>query len=423
LRNVPKLVLSDKNGTIFVHPHLKVAAMSGNTAIVPEEKNFIRLPKGSSLFYMPGYRALGFEEKTRAIVAADTLQIKTIYPVAAVLIPAFTRLLLPAAQRVDSRIVLPQWAYTAVGWLNGRFVVAATQIDSLIRQRPYFYKNRATMRRSINRTLKQFPRNRLFRHLTHCALHYNCRAAQNLFFGRWEAPLPISPSCNSRCFGCLSLQDAECSVASHSRIRFVPTPEEIAEVGISHLQKAREALVSFGQGCEGEPLLQFKTLRAAIRRIRAKTKRGTIHVNTNAYHPGHLQELAAAGLNSVRISINSFRKEYYDAYYRPKGYRFADVLRSIRVVKQAGLFVSLNVLVFPGITDTRFEIKRLQHFLRSGCIDIVQMRNLSIDPQLYLSNLPRQKQPGIGVDCMIEELRKAVPAVRFGYFNRAKERF
>ena len=34
---------------------------------------------------------------------------------------------------------------------------------------------------------------------------------------------------NARCLGCLSLQDSDCTTASHSRIQFVPSPDEIAE--------------------------------------------------------------------------------------------------------------------------------------------------------------------------------------------------
>ena len=118
-----------------------------------------------------------------------------------------------------------------------------------------------------------------------------------------------------------------------------------------HLQKAESAIASFGQGCEGEPLLQDKTLEAAIKLIRKQTDRGTINLNTNGYSPEKIKRLAGAGLNSVRISLNSSLKKSYDAYYRPVNYKYADVLKSIAVAKQNGLYVSINLLVFPGYTD------------------------------------------------------------------------
>ncbi|MBV5345336.1 MAG: hypothetical protein JZU63_07315, partial [Rhodoferax sp.] len=58
--------------------------------------------------------------------------------------------------------------------------------------------------------------------------------------------------------------------------------QEIAAVAVPHLQRAEHAIVSFGQGCEGEPLLQAQTIAQAIRRIRKKTSRGTINLNSNA---------------------------------------------------------------------------------------------------------------------------------------------
>ena len=115
-------------------------------------------------------------------------------------------------------------------------------------------------------------------------MFYHCFAAKNIFVGRWEAPLPTSPSCNARCIGCLSLQEGECC-ASQDRITFVPTPEEIAEAAIPHLRKAEDPIVSFGQGCEGEPLVQSKTLVRAVRMMRDATSRGVINLNTNGFSP------------------------------------------------------------------------------------------------------------------------------------------
>ena len=70
-------------------------------------------------------------------------------------------------------------------------------------------------------------------------LDYHCFAAKNLFFRRWEAPLPTSPACNSRCLGCISLQEApDCCPSSQERLTFVPTVEEICQVAVPHLRQA-----------------------------------------------------------------------------------------------------------------------------------------------------------------------------------------
>ena len=83
---------------------------------------------------------------------------------------------------------------------------------------------------------------------------------------------------------------------------------------------APDAILSFGQGCEGEPLLQARRIEQAIRAIRARTARGTLNINTNASNPRALQRLYDAGLDSLRASTISAVPETYNAYYRPIGY-------------------------------------------------------------------------------------------------------
>ena len=88
-------------------------------------------------------------------------------------------------------------------------------------------------------------------------------------------------------------------------------------------------MVSFGQGCEGEPLMQAPVIEEAVRAMRRATGRGTINLNTNASRPATVARLFDAGLDSMRVSINSLREACYDAYFRPRGYTFADVMLSI----------------------------------------------------------------------------------------------
>jgi Pyruvate-formate lyase-activating enzyme len=61
----------------------------------------------------------------------------------------------------------------------------------------------------------------------------------------------------------------------------------------------------------------------------------------------------------MRVSLNSARAGLYERYYRPSGYSFDDVRASIREGRSRGLWVSLNLLVFPGVTDTEEELDAL----------------------------------------------------------------
>jgi molybdenum cofactor biosynthesis enzyme MoaA len=260
--------------------------------------------------------------------------------------------------------------------------------------------------------------NRLIQHLGHCALGYGCPAAKNFFLGRWEAPLPTSPACNARCLGCISMQEGGEVCATQDRIRFVPTAEEIAQVAIAHLQGAPRAVVSFGQGCEGEPLLQTDTIVPSIRMMRRATGRGTINVNTNASLPDSIGRLRDSGLDSIRVSLNSCRNRYYNSYYRPKGYSLETVKTSMRVMKSLGGFVSLNYFVLPGFTDERAELEALSRLISDTGIDLIQLRNLNIDPEWYLQRIDFQPDgEAVGIRRLLTMLGKRFPDLRFGYFN------
>ncbi|MBN2119716.1 MAG: radical SAM protein [Candidatus Omnitrophica bacterium] len=423
MSDLPRLVVSDSKGNIFVHPKLVMLAFDGKAMRLPREEELIVLPRASKLFFMVGHISFGYSPVQGEAVAVADYKGRLVYPLSAFLIPGFTRLLHPAARKIDLKTVLPLWAYAAVGFRQGRFITSAIKIDRRSRQRPSYYKDRALLGRKARNMVKKHRKNRLIRHLFNCALNYNCLAAQNFFFGRWEAPLPVAPSCNARCLGCLSLQASSCPVASHSRITFVPSPQEVEEVALIHIRNAKEPIVSFGQGCEGEPLLEFKTLREAILGIRKNTDKGTIHLNTNAYSPEKIKQLKEAGLDSIRISLNSLKPALYDAYFRPKGYGLKEVISSIKTAKKSGLFVAVNLLVFPGVTDTEEEVDHLSDFLNKGYVDMIQWRNLCIDSDYLLKNIPGQNLNPLGVYGMIKRIREKNPRIIFGYFNLPKNMF
>ena len=205
------------------------------------------------------------------------------------------------------------------------------------------------------------------------------------------------------------------------RIRFVPTVDEVLEVALPHLEEAEDAIVSFGQGCEGEPLMQWRLLGRSIRELRERTDRGTVNLNTNGSFPDRVAKLCDAGLDSVRVTLNSPHLKFYKRYHRPKGYSFGEVLDSMVQAKKKGIYTSINLLVFPGFTDREEEVEGLIKLIRKTDLDLIQMRNLNIDPDLYLKNMGRGE--GMGISKMIDILKKEFPSLQFGYFNRTKENF
>ena len=422
---LPRLVLSDPTGNIFDHPSLKLLGRSGDRFLLPHSSELVPLPKGSQLFTLPGRIPVGWDEETRAFVPSRKVEIKSrkieCIAVAAFLPPGFVRTLLPATQLKSKAPTLPLWAYSAVGWKDGKFWATGRFIDSNPHWDPKYFQNDSFLKRKVRTFLSKNPKNRLLRQLSRCALEYHCFAAKNVFFRRWECPLPTSPSCNASCIGCISLQPSECCPASMERIRFVPSAGEVLEIAFPHLEEAKDAIVSFGQGCEGEPLMQWRLLERSIFELRAKTDRGTINLNTNGSFPDRVAKLCDAGLDSVRVTLNSPHRQYYNRYHKPKGYTFGNAVGSLIKAKDKGIYTSINLLVFPGFTDRGEEVKALIELIKKTNLDLIQMRNLNIDPDLYLKVMG--KGEGMGISQMIEVLKKEFPSLQFGYFNRTKENF
>jgi pyruvate-formate lyase-activating enzyme len=315
---------------------------------------------------------------------------------------------------------LPLYCYAAAGWKNDTFYVAGNRIDRKSRHE-IADDDLATIDKKAAAMLKAHPKNRLITHLMlNCVMRYRCPNACNLVLGRWECPIPVSNACNASCIGCISHQPKESGFpSSQHRLDFIPTVEEILEYAVEHLKKASNPIVSFGQGCEGEPLMQARLIEASIREIRRRTGRGIINLNTNGCFPSAIERLCEAGLNSMRVSLNSAQDSFYRAYYKPRGYCFDDVRESIKIAKRRGVWVSLNYLVFPGFTDHPSEINALNKLLRIGKCDMIQTRNLNIDPQWFsrAMRLPPAKGEPIGMPQWIDAMRASFPHVRLGYFN------
>jgi MoaA/NifB/PqqE/SkfB family radical SAM enzyme len=236
--------------------------------------------------------------------------------------------------------------------------------------------------------------------------------------------VPVSPACNANCVGCISLQpDEEPIVSTQDRLTFLPTPEEIVEYTVPHLESAPFPIISFGQGCEGEPLLMWETIRDAIIEIRKHTAKGSININTNGSRPDAVRILCEAGLNSIRVSTNSARREIYMPYYRPNNYEFEDIVESLKIVNSYGGWTSINYFVFPGMTDSIAEYRALRELIQETGLKMIQWRNFNIDPDWYLGKIGvADTGDCVGVQQLMRLIHEEFPDLKFGYFNPPIER-
>jgi pyruvate-formate lyase-activating enzyme len=415
----PYILYSNGHGEIFEDRSLYVCGRSGWDAVPIEEDEWMLLPRGGQLYELPGRRGIGIDVLTGGMRLCEKG-----WAVAAFIPPAYTGTYLAAYETEKQAETLPLFCYTAAGWFSDQFYVTAVRIENDIRQEADGFDEKK-IKTGVSQTLAAFPHNRLVRHLAdNCCNTYHCPAARNYFMGRWECPVPSSPACNANCIGCISFQPQEESIVStQDRLIFKPTSEEIVEYTVPHLESAEYPIISFGQGCEGEPLLMWQTIREAIIEIRKHTAKGSININTNGSDPKAVDALCKAGLNSMRVSTNSARKEIYLPYYRPNNYEFEDIIESLKVVTNHGGWTSINYFVFPGMTDSEAEYEALRNLILDTGLKMIQWRNFNIDPDWYLGKIGVvETGETLGVRQMMQLLKDEFPALKFGYFNPPMER-
>lgn len=415
----PFLLYSDGQGNIFEDTSLYTVGRSGWDAIPIPVDEWIVLPEGGQLYELPGRRGIGIDVKTGEMRLCEKG-----WAVAAFIPPAHTGFYLSAYETLPDAPTLPLFCYTAAGWRDDQIFVPTVRIEKDIRQECAGY-DAGLIDAGAHQLLATYPHNRLVKHLMeNCCMTYTCPAARNLALGRWECPVPVSPACNANCIGCISFQPEEENIVStQDRLTFKPSPEEIVEFTVPHLETAPFPIVSFGQGCEGEPLLMWETIRDAIIEIRKHTSKGSININTNGSKPDAVKALCEAGLNSIRVSTNSARENIYTAYYRPNNYQFKDIVESLKVVKGYGGWTSINYFVFPGMTDSVEEYEALRSLIHETGLNMIQWRNFNIDPDWYLGKINvHDTGECMGMKQMMELIREEFPDLKFGYFNPSMER-
>ncbi len=388
------LAFTDARGRIYYDEDREPLADAGIVRL-PQRTELIAAPPGTVSSMLPG--------RTPLLARGTMTRNETAL---GVLLPAgYTRTLLPAYRRSPKAPTLPLFGYTFAAVVDDALYVAAMRTDEGEDWQPRYFAP-GELQAAIARRQALDPGNRTLAQVALCSREYGCFTAQNVFLERGEAALPVSPRCNAACVGCISELDADAGIpAPQTRIGFEPDVGDLARIGIHHLERVEDGIVSFGQGCEGEPLLRAAVIERALAAIRAVRSNGTLNLNTNGSLPAMLARLIAAGLQSVRISLNSFRPAVYAAYYRPTGYDLADVLESIALAVRAGLRVSLNYLTHPGVTDDPREVAAAETFLRAHPVTMIQTRTLNIDPEIYFARVGRPAAP-LGMREALERIER-----------------
>ena len=388
-------VHSDRSGRIVVAADY-AAAVSDGSSIGPLVAA-LPLPPGSDVVQLPGRTGIGLDRAGRARELGQGR-----WGVGAIVPVGYLRMGLPAyADDLEQPPLRPR-AYAGVGAdSNGELVVSAVALE--VEASAADGRSAPDLVARITAMQRDHPSSRVLRQLARCAKDYHCRAAANAFLGHHDCALPVAAPRNERPPDVLVLHDDADAVPTEPAA-FRPSPEELADAASRHLEGGG-TVVAFGRACEGEPLLAVRLIEDAIVGIRERTRRGTIHLETNGSVPIALRRLCEAGLDSVAIRVASARAETYEALHRPDGFRFADVRASIATAIAAKVSVALRVLTLPGLTNRRREVDALVGLageLPAG--SSLVLCDLAADPQRALGVAP-SSEPTDGMERMLDRLR------------------
>lgn len=388
-------VHSDRSGRLVVAADWGAAVFDGTA--IGSLADAIPLPAGTDVVPLPTRPAIGLDRSGRPRELGPGR-----WGAAAIVPLGYLRTGLPAyAEDAEDSPLRPR-AYAAVGAdANGDLVTSATLLDA--EAATVDGRSAPDLPARITATQRDLPSSRVLRQLARCAKEYRCRAAANAFLREHDCALPVAARANEQPPDALVLRD-DADASPTEPAAFKPTSGDLADVASRHLDGGG-TLVAFGRACEGEPLLEVRVVDAAITGIRERTRRGTVHLETNGSSPIALRRLCDAGLDSVAVRVVSARAETYESLHHPDGFRFADIRAAIANVVGANASLTLRVPTLPGLTDRAPELDALVGLageLPDG--SSLVLGNLAADPRRAL-RIAQQTGPVLGMRGLLERLR------------------
>ncbi|CQR71179.1 FeMo cofactor biosynthesis protein NifB [Sporomusa ovata DSM 2662] len=173
--------------------------------------------------------------------------------------------------------------------------------------------------------------------------------------------LPVAPDCNIQCNYCNRLY--ACVNESRPGVtRSVLKPAE-ALTALNRLLQQRADIAVVGIAGPGDPLCDLDRTLETLRAVHAIHPELLICVSTNGLNlPGHIDELVAAGVTHVTVTVNAVDPHIGQQIYSSvtekhqtyQGLEAANILlgrqeEAVAGLKQRGLMVKINTVVLPGI--------------------------------------------------------------------------
>ena len=213
-------------------------------------------------------------------------------------------------------------------------------------------------------------------HSLACAVHVD-PIEKKPFFHVMPGEKALSYStagCNVECKFC---QNWELSQFRPEQVAAYDLPPE-AMVRVARRNGARLTAATYG-----EPVVFWEYVRDAARSANKAGIKPTV-VSNGFIKPEPLREVLPL-LSAVKVDLKAFTDDFYQQQVRG---RLQPVLDTLQIIREAGVWLEIVVLLVPTLNDGANEIKRLSRWVRTNLGADVPVHFTRFHPTYRLTDLP-----------------------------------
>ncbi|HNX68916.1 MAG TPA: AmmeMemoRadiSam system radical SAM enzyme [Candidatus Omnitrophota bacterium] len=183
-----------------------------------------------------------------------------------------------------------------------------------------------------------------------------------------------STGCNMRCLFCQNWNISQCF------------PDDIPTENIFPKQVVAKAL---GSGAESiaftynEPVINYEFVLETAKLAKAKGLRTAV-VSNGYIETAPLKELLKY-VDAYKVDLKAFSEGFYRKF---TGGHLSNVLESLKIIKQSGVWLEIVTLLIPGENDSDAEIRAMAKWIRENLGNSVPLHFSRFFPQYRLQNLP-----------------------------------
>ncbi len=183
-----------------------------------------------------------------------------------------------------------------------------------------------------------------------------------------------STGCNMRCLFCQNADISQCF------------PGDIPTENWTPVEVVNRALASGAQSIAftyNEPVINYEFMLETARLAKVRGLR-TVVISNGYIEDKPLRELLPY-LDAYKVDLKSFSQHFYRKY---TGGTLDAVLKSLKIIKESGVWLEIVTLLVPGENDSPQEIRAMAQWIRKNLGDSVPLHFSRFFPQYKLQNLP-----------------------------------